>query len=281
MKTLLAALSMLALSGAMPAAAHGRIPPVQLSMVLAGTITVDPQGAVRSYAVDKSTSLPAPVLQLLTKNVPHWRFKPVLSNGHPVAAKSAMHLRIVATPSDENHFTIDIAGEWFGDGASRNGFSYKDRRPPSYPESALQDRVSGTVYVVAHIDRQGRVDKVAAEQVDLRVRGPEFAMKRWRKVLADASTRAVSRWTFNVPAAGAAVRQDDWVVRIPINYTMRRFGAPRPSRYGTWTAYIPGPREKVPWLKPKAFGHGSADALPDNGLYLARQSLQLIDAPSS
>lgn len=281
MKTLLAALGMLALSGAMPATAHTQARPVLVSMLLEGSITVTPQGAVQSYAVDKSTALPAPVVQLLAQSVPHWRFRPVLSDGHPVTAKADMHIRVVATPSDGSNYTLSIASEWFGNGASNSGFSYKGQTPPTYPASAIRNRISGTVYLVARINRQGQVDKVAAEQVNLRVRGPEFVMKRWRKVLADASERAVSKWTFNVPATDTAARPGGWIVRVPVAYTLHEFNTPKIPRYGTWTAYVPGPREKISWLKPNALDSGNADALPENGLYLAQQSLHLIPAPKS
>lgn len=281
MKTLLAALSMFALSGAMPAAAHAPAQPAEASMLLAGSITISPQGAVQSYTVDKLASLPAPVQQLLTQNVPHWRFEPVTSNGHAVAAKAAMHLRIVATPTDKDHYALRIAGEWFGDKASQNGISYKDKALPRYPGQALRDRVSGTVYLVARINRQGQVDKVAAEQVNLRVRGTRTMMRSWRKAFADASVQAVSHWTFNVPTTGPSAHQDSWVVHVPISYSIRRYDTSQSHRYGTWTAYLPGPREKISWLKPNALDPDSADTLPDNGLYLAQQSLHLIAAPKS
>ena len=255
-------------------------------MLLTGSITVTPQGAVQSYTVEKSASLPAPVQRLLVQNVPHWRFQPVISNGQAVAAKTAMHLRIVASPTDKDHYALRIASEWFGDPAGHGGLSYKNRTPPLYPERALMDRVSGTVYLIAHINRQGQFDKVATEQVDLRVRGPETLMRLWRKVLADASVQAVSHWTLNVPAKGMPAEgplahHKDWIVRVPISYSIRGYDTPQAHRYGQWTAYIPGPREKIPWLKPNAFDPDNADALPDNGLYLAQQSLHLLATPKS
>ena len=250
-------------------------------MLLTGSITVTPQGAVQSYTVEKSTSLPAPVQRLLGQNVPHWRFEPVIRDGQAVAATASMHLRVVATPTDADRYALRIASEWFGDKAGNDGLEYKNRTPPYYPGLALQDKVSGTVYLVAHIDMQGLVDKLATEQVNLRVRGTASMMRSWRKVLADASKQAVAHWTFKVPAAGTSPHRDGWTVRIPISYSMRGYDTPQAHRYGQWTAYIPGPREKIPWLKPKAFDPDNADALPDNGLYLAQQSLHLLTTPKS
>lgn len=281
MKALLAALSILVLPGLMPALAHTPPAQAEASMLLAGSITVSPQGAVQSYTVDKLATLPAPVQQLLTQNVPHWRFEPVIDHGHAVAAKAAMHLRIVATPTDKDHFALRIASQWFGNAANTYGLTIKNQTLPHYPGREIKERVSGTVYLVARINRQGKVDQVAAEQVNLRVRGPEMLMRMWRKDLADASVRAASHWTYNVPASGAAATQQAWIVRIPVSYTLHEMGKAKARSYGTWTAYLPGPREKISWLKPEASVPDSADALPDNGLYLADQSLHLITTPKS
>lgn len=281
MKPLLAALSISALSCAIPAIAHTPPPQAEASMLLAGSITISPQGAVQAYTVDKSADLPAPLQQLLSRSVPHWRFEPVTSNGHAVAAKAAMHLRIVAKSTDKDHYALRIASHWFGNAANEYGLTRKDHPLPHYPGRELKERVSGTVYLVAHINRQGQVDKVAAEQVNLRASGPETLMRLWRKDLADASVHAVSHWTFNIPTSGLAATRQAWIVRIPVAYSIRAMGTAEASRYGTWTAYLPGPREKISWLKPETSIPGSADALPDNGLYLAQQSLHLLDTPGS
>jgi hypothetical protein len=115
MKPLQAALPLLWLAAAGPAAVSAAAPTAEASMLLAGSITVTPQGTVQAYTVDKPAKLAAPIQRLLAQNVPHWRFEPVIDHGHAVAAKAAMHLRIVATSTDKDHYAMRIGGQWFGD----------------------------------------------------------------------------------------------------------------------------------------------------------------------
>lgn len=60
-----------------------------------------------------------------------------------------MHLRIKATPMNDQRFLIAISGATFGDGdaAPTDHASHKDLRPapPEYPREAIAARVSGTV----------------------------------------------------------------------------------------------------------------------------------------
>lgn len=144
MKPLLAALSMGALSCAMPALAGTPPPQAEASMLLAGSITIDPQGAVQSYIVDKQASLSAPIRQLLSRNVSLWRFEPVIDHGHAAAAKAAMHLRIVATSTDKDHYALRIAGQWFGNAANTYGLTARNKVLPHYPGREIKGSSAAT-----------------------------------------------------------------------------------------------------------------------------------------
>ena len=247
----------------------------QASMLVTGVVEVAPDGSVHEYAIDQSDKLPPVVVDLIRKNVPAWTFGPVLVNGQPVVAKAKMSLRIVAKRIDDQHESIGIAGAQFGqeDDDATEHVSYKEHPAPRYPNLSLRAHVSGTVYVLARIDRQGQVADVAVEQVNLGVYASDNEMAEFRKDLAKASLAAVRQWTFNTPTHGKGIARDYWVARIPINYSVN--GYTPVAKYGQWQAYVPGPSEFVPWAHTDTLLAGSADATPDGSIQQIDQGLHL------
>ena len=251
--------------------------PVEASMLVTGTIVVAPDGSVSSYAVDHPEKLPPAVVSVIGKNAPRWTFKPVLLDGKPVTAKASMNLRIVATPMQQKgSYTVAIRGASFGQGVPGESISKDVRTPPRYPVGAILDRVSGTVYLVVKVGRQGQVEDVAAEQVNLRVLGRPFEMARWRKELAEASVAAGRKWTFHPPVTGEHANDPYWIARIPIAFNIRPMGgpSPRPS-YGQWQSYVPGPRALIPWLDEKQLAASAVDAVPAGGIEPLGSGMQL------
>ena len=254
----------------------------EASMVVTGHIVVGPDGAVRSYALDQQDKLPAPVVDLIRNNAPAWRFEPVMRDGVATAAQAPMNVRVVATPEEDGKtFSLRIAGATFGDGPAEEQPRYKQRKAPSYPQEALQARVAGTVYLLVHIGRDGAVEDVSAERVNLTVVDTERGMQRWRKVLTDASLKAARDWTFEVPAAGPHKNDGEWIVRVPVAFHLRQWGTPdRPAGYGTWEGYIPGPKETIPWMEEYRLRHAGSrdngsDAIADDGVHLIGSGLHL------
>lgn len=145
--------------------------------------------------------------------------------------------------------------------------SYANRVPPVYPLRMVEQRVSGTVYVVVEVDRSGRVEEAAVRQVNLRRLGDATELKRWRDALAEATLAAARKWTFNVPTSGTGASAHQWFVNIPVNYSLLAPGQKPPPPY-TWDAYVPGPVNPLPW-QPSAAASAAfseaGDAIPDNG----------------
>jgi len=252
----------------------------EASMVVNGHIVLAPDGSVRSCTIDQQDKLPEPVVDLVKRNSATWRFQPVLVDGAAVAAEAPMHLRVVATPTgDGDSFNVHIVGATFSNGHADKGLGYRDRTPPRYPPDAVQARVSGTVFLLVRVQRDGTVGDVAAEQVNLNVADTENGMRRWRQLLAASSIEAARHWTFTVPADAAGKNQDAWIVRVPIAYNLRRHGDAERPESGAWQAYIPGPKEPIPWMDEYRRTHKDegmgADALPDGSLYLVGSGLQL------
>lgn len=278
MKRWLLGLLCVLLSGAALAAGPTEVRKrIQASMLLTGSIVVAPDGSVRSYAIDKAEKLPSAVSELIANSIPHWKFEPTLLDGKPVAAKAKMSLRLVAKPVGDDNYSISISGTQFGQDAPGESISYKDRVAPTYPYQAVQARVSGTVYLVLRVGRQGRVQEAEAEQVNLAVVANDLELERWRKVLARSALMAARKWTFNLPRSGEHMNDEYWIAWVPVTYSLRVFGERPVYEYGKWEAYVPGPRQLVPWIDDPRLLSGSVDALPEGGIHLlGRDGLRLI-----
>ena len=250
----------------------------QASMLVTGSIDVAPDGSVQSYAIDHAEKLPPVVVELLGKNVPTWKFEPVCVDGKPVLATARMNLRIVARRSDDHHFSAGIVGAQFGQDheAATDNVSYKTREQPHYPSMAVESRVSGTVYLLLRVGRQGQVEEAATEQVDLGVYANDADMERFRNTLAKAALKATAQWTFNVPTTGKHVADDYWVARVPVNFSLSADRKADPhDQYGQWQSYVPGPRQLVPWIEKSRLMAGDADATPAGSISQLDQSLHL------
>jgi hypothetical protein len=247
---------------------------VEVSMVVTGWMVVNPDGSVNSYTLDKQDKLPPEVVKLIAKTVPAWKFQPILihdANDRPELAKAAMSLRVVARPlgDSDSSYELSVDGASFGkDNVHPNdSVTYAKRTPPRYPRDALMERVSGTVYLVLRVDRNGQVEQVAAEQVDLRAIASDDQMRAWRYELTRPAIAAAKEWTFNVPRTGKEAQADHWFVRVPINFQINYKGVPPRDEYGQWQAYVPGPVNQIPWMdSEKPTTHGGADAISGDGI---------------
>jgi hypothetical protein len=257
---------------------------VQAAMLVSGTISVASDGSVAQYTLDHPEELPPAVTRLLAQAVPAWRFKPVVMDGKPVIANAPMNLRVVAKSLGDGNYSVSVAGAWFGSHtsdhseASEETITYKSRVQPVYPSAASESGVSGTVYVLLKVGRDGKVADAAAEQVDLRVIASDSQLAEWRRVLANTALRALKQDTFNPPKVGNDVNRSYWVARIPVDFSLVGPAAPAAVQgevYGQWRPYLPGPVQTPTW----ASGHalpGSADAVPEGGAMLTDTSLNLL-----
>lgn len=240
-------------------------------MLVLGSLTVGTDGRVVGHTLDDAAQLPAPVVDVIDRNIARWRFQPVLRDGHAVSARSRMSLRVVAQPGGRNDYVLSIHGVHFG--AANDGSGSRIRNiAPEYPPEAMVARVAGTVYLALRIDAQGHVQDVAAPQVDLRYLGNSWQMERYRKLLGRAAERAAQRWLFRPLPSGQAPAARYAVV--PVVFDIHVFGVPGmpPDGPGHWVSYMPGPLQAVPWFDASRMLPGlagSLDALPGEGVYMA------------
>lgn len=274
-------------------------PPVQqASMLVSGTIGVDPHGAVTAYTLQDADKLPPAVVQLIKESVPAWRFKPGVSGGVALSASTGMSLRIVANIADAQHATISLAGEYFGcpSGMSTKRSpmicpvgqypSYRVVNPPTYPVAAARSGIEGKVFLVLQIGADGHVLQSAVRQVDLYTK--KFFPASSRALLAHAALDAASKWTFNVPTRGAAAAAGKWDVNVPVTFDLERplqlpgdLNYVRP-KHSLWRAYFSGPISPIPWVDraTKAPPGMRGDAIAGNGLFMADPRFVLLTPPT-
>lgn len=249
---------------------------VESTMVVTGTIDLHPDGRVLGYALNPKSTLPQAVVEMIAGTLPQWRFDPVEAGEAADTERSTMSLRLVAKELDNGDFRLQIRGAHFGQGRPGEAISSARLNPPRYPQDAAMAGVGGTVYAVVKIGRDGRVLDAVAEQVNLRILASERDMTRWRELLAKATLRALKQWKFTPPTHGADMDAPYWCARVPVDFV-----APgtRKSDDDRWQAYVPGPRQLVPWATGDDPAQG-ADALAGGGVYpmgVGRRLLSPLD----
>lgn len=236
---------------------------VESSLLVTGTIDINPDGSVAGHALQGRETLPDGLVAMIERAVPQWRFEPVALSGGATRARATMNLRIVAKKTDSDDYAVQIRGAQFGDDRPGEFVAARDLlAAPRYPEQAARAGVGGTVYTVLKVGRDGRVEEAIAEQVNLRVVADENSMRRWRALLGSAALHAARKWTFLPPSKGAAIDAPYWSARVPVDFVAP--GTRQPDDH-QWHAYVPGPRAAIPWRDDEA-GSG-ADALATGGVY--------------
>jgi hypothetical protein len=255
----------------------------EASMLVKGTVDINPDGSLRGYTIDRAETLAPPVIAVIEKNVPAWKFR--LTHASTTAVKETMTLRLVAKAVDDAHDSISIAAATFGNpDPDDEHVRFKSRKAPHYPREAVEARVSGTVYLLARVGPNGRVQNVSAEQVNLRTLTDKPLMDRYRKDLANAAIAAAKDWTYEVPTKGEHVNDPYWYVRTPINFYV--VGSPSEpngtaSKYGKWEVYIPGPKQDVPWIQDRSLLSDAPDAIPEGALQQLGSGTRLSTSLSS
>lgn len=250
--------------------AHARAPEevrrqVEASMLVTGSVDIERDGSVGGHAFDKAEALPKVLVDLVDQAIRTWRFEPVTADGKAIAARSSFSLRVVGTQTGDGGYSLRIAGVRFGKGNDDDSIPHRRGRlaPPRYPEQAAHRGVGGTVYLALRIGRDGSVEDVIAQQVNLRVAASPKDMEYFRKQFADTCIATARKWRFDPPTQGEAATASSWSVQIPVD-----FHAPDhpPVSYGRWEAYVPGPRVPVPW-RTSADRSEAVDAIAAGGVY--------------
>lgn len=241
----------------------------EASLLVTGSVDVNPDGSIKQLALDQPEQLPKPVVELVQHSVMKWKLQFISPPGEVVTEK--LSLRVRGRSEDAGHMSIAIVSAQFDDANLTDAEHLRSdsRTLPTYPRESIDAKVSGTVYLLLQVGRDGKVQEIAAEQVNLRIYGPEATMAAYRKNLAKAAIRAGKSWTYHVPTQGKNADAPFWLVRVPVNFNLRGAGLERISggQYGQWEIYIPGPREDVPWVRDRAILAEAPDATPDGAIH--------------
>lgn len=272
-------LGVLALALAIPAMAAGPgavRKTIESSMLLTGTIVVGSEGQVTEYAIDQPEKVAKGVLDFVRGNVTGWTFEPTLLDGKPVSVRNKMSLRIVANKQENGDIAVRLGGVNFLPLKVEEGAQVSSVRksPPKYPIGAARAGATGTVYLIVKVGRDGKVEDVIAEQVNLEFVATENIMEQARKLFADASIQAARQWKYIPPVKGEDVDAPYWSVRVPVQYLM---GGSKKPQYGQWESYVPGPRQRIPWEGLRDLPSFSPDTMVAGGdVYQTGKGLRLL-----
>lgn len=264
MKRLLVALFILLPALQAAAAVPGAVrKQIESSRLVTGTITVDESGQVADYTLDGATDLGAELADFVGRSIRSWHFDPPVDEGRPVQLKNRMSIRLVAKKGEiSGSYDVELRHASFEPMQRLPGTSIasvpESMKPPKYPGAAVRGDVQGTVYLVLKVGRDGKVEDVMAEQVNLRTAGTPMQMEQMRKWLTQPAVTAARDWTFIPPARGEDAGRPFWSVRVPVNYSFDQDAGKRDEN--RWEAYIPGPRQLPPWRNWGA----SDDIAPDS-----------------
>ena len=246
---------------------------VEASMLVTGTIEVDPQGRVERYGIDQPEALPVHVTRLLARAVPHWEFEPFLHDGKPASVRTSMRIRVVANELAGEEIVLRIAGASFGDDKLLDDSQPGKRlAPPRYPGDALRSGVTATVYLLGRVGLDGSMQEVIAEQVNMRYLGPARIMDELRDAFAQESIRAALTWTFATPEDVLASGKPHWSVRVPVDFTLDDMRTPD---YGKWDSYVAGPHQTAWWVEEEERPQ-RADTFAGGGFYPVGKGLKLL-----
>jgi hypothetical protein len=247
---------------------------IESSMLVTGTVDITTEGDVVAYALDQPDKLPKGIVDLTADLARQWKFESVALPADTIS-RSSMRLLYVAKKLGDGKYSIGLQSTYFGHPSpkQRPSIDKKKSRMPEYPWMELRGaEVAGTVHLVLRHDRQGNILDVDAEKVNLHVVGGEVQMQRWRKHLANACVDAARHWKIIVPDGALAANETVGIGRVPITFMGED---QRPTPYGDWEAYVPGPVAVIPWLNDTPLADSSPDALPPGDLYDADSGRRL------
>ena len=260
---------------------------VEASMLVTGELVVAPDGAVKSYKLDRADALPPETRELLAKVVPAWELDVKKADGSRLRAPAAvkMSVQLLARPiaGVDDQLRVTIQDTVFWDPKAPVQVEAKgELTPPKYPPFAARSGMSGIVYVVLRLNPDGSIAETHVERVDMTVLSDEKTLRKFSKVLAEAAVDAAKQWTFNI-APERLARPEPVGVRVPIEFKFADRNPPSKEEYGRWQAYVPGPYAPIPWEERTADGgdvEGGIGAMVPGQIYSTDAPIKLRGSPA-
>lgn len=247
---------------------------IESALYVTGTIDITPAGDVVAHALDQPEKLPKGIIEMAARLLPQWKFEPISLQDKAIS-RSKMNLLFVGKKLDDGKYSVELRSATFsGDSPETSvGLAPKGRRLPDYPVGFANAGISGTVFLIVKIGRDGKVIDVNASHVNLRVIGSESDMEEWRDIFARNSIAAAKRWRFITPTSGPDAGKPYWFGTLPFDYSIK--GQEQPA-YGKWQTYVAGPKALIPWLDETLMAEGNTDALTPNTFHTAGSGRRLL-----
>jgi hypothetical protein len=240
-------------------------------MVANGEVQIDAVGHVSDYKL--SSELTPEISALVDRSVRRWRFEPILQDGRPVTAKTALRIRLLARRSgvDSDNFTVSIASVDFS--APRRSSAGK---PPRYPQLAASARLNAKVLLLLRIDDTGKVVEALPYQTSLGARTrSERDAESWRTIFERASITAAKTWKYDLTEMLGDQRVGGYSI-APIEF--RIVARDAGSDHDQWTGYIPGPVHQLPEdLRHEIEATDRASRLADGEAAALNSRFRLVD----
>jgi hypothetical protein len=247
---------------------------IESALYVTGTIDISPAGDVVAHALDQQDKLPKGIVDMAARILPQWKFEPVALQSNAVS-RSKMNLLFVGKKLDDGNYSVELRSAAFDSGNPDEavGIDRTRRKLPVYPQGLLDAGISGTVFVIVKIGRDGKVIDAQASHVNLRVIGSESNMTLWRNAFARNSIAAIKHWTFVTPKSGPDADRAYWLGTLPIDYFIATKQLPG---YGEWQTYVAGPKAVIPWQDETFMADGNTDALAPDTFHTAGSGRRLL-----
>jgi hypothetical protein len=203
-----------------------------------GAVQIAPDGHVSEYKL--GGNLQPAVAALVKRAVMGWHFEPIVVDGKPVVAKTAMHLELRAEPvAGKDEFSMHVASITFGNPV-RHGIG----KAPRYPRAAAGARLGAYVVLSGRLDESGEVAEVYPYQTSLDARASsEKQAEKWRREFETAAINAAKTWQYDLTEIVDGHATGAYVV-IPVKFFM---SPSRVARDNDWRGYEAGPIHPAPW----------------------------------
>ena len=231
-----------------------------------GKVVIAPTGALEEIKID--TPLIPELQAALEKAARSWRFKPVLIDGVPRRASTGVRVVLAASQEGESFRvridSVNFPGEADAKATRMDGqfapITAGTLKPPNYPPEQNRNGATGTILLGILVTPEGRVGEVTVIQsmlLNLNRNAGSHADRHNLHAFETAAIAAARRWTFQVPADGAA-RKNEWMtVTVPVSYFMDY----DLDAAGQWLPVLRSAKRPMAWLpaSPETAKLGVAD----------------------
>ena len=135
-----------------------------------------------------------------------WQFKPEMKDGKAVASYLLVPVDFTL-PKDKSGTVVAKAA------IEVKNASYRNLRPPVYPDDAIRKKITGTVYLQVKVNADGSVANATVVQAS-----PQAAL-----ALTDAAVTAVRSWRFNPQKVNDAAVASE--VIVPLQFDLKGHAA--------------------------------------------------------